>query len=233
MTFSFVLASFRNSTVGLLLVLSLLSTGCANVLTSGLMNDSSILLPPSGERTIYVQLRNTSENQLATPGDLTARLSGKGYQVVTDPAAAAYWLQTQILYCHKAGEGVTPESIARSGFGTGLGSGGTPLAQQAGGGDMQAMMGRMMGGMPDVNAMMRMAMSGRGGFMGGGGPPPKDESVTYLCVADVLVTERGKNGHPSAQRMRSVAHVLQKELNIQEATPIIREKLAIGMVGPF
>ncbi|MFO0731344.1 MAG: complement resistance protein TraT [Nitrospiraceae bacterium] len=230
MTARFVLASHRLASC--LVVLAWFSAGCSNVLTSGLMNDSSILLPPSGERTIYVQLRNTSENQQATPSDLSARLGAQGYHVVTDPAGAAYWLQAQILYCHKAGEGITPESVAKSGFGTGLGSGGTPLSHQTGGGDMQAMVGRMMAGMPDVNAMMRMAMSGRGGYMGGG-PPPKDESVTYLCVADILVTERGKNGQPSAQRMRSVAHVLQKGLNIEEATPIIRDKLAIGMVGPF
>jgi hypothetical protein len=66
-----------------------------------------------------------------------------------------------------------------------------------------------------------------------GGPPPKDDSVTYLCVADVLVTDMGRNGEPKSYKMRSVAHVLQKELNIEEATPIIRDKLAIGMVGPF
>ncbi len=213
------------------MLLPFVLAGCSNVLTSGLMNDTSILLPPSAERTMFVQLRNTSENQLATPKDLPARLGEKGYRVVTDPAGAAYWVQAQILYCHKAGEGITPESVAKSGFGTGLGSGGTPLAQQSGG-EMQAMMGRMMGGMPDMNAMMRMAMSGRGGFMGGE-TPPKDDSVTYLCVADILVTERAKNGQSSSQRTRSVAHVLQKELNIEEATPIIREKLAIGMVGPF
>jgi hypothetical protein len=33
--------------------------------------------------------------------------------------------------------------------------------------------------------------------------------------------------------MRSVAHVLQKELNIEEATPIIQEKLNIGIAGLF
>jgi hypothetical protein len=198
------------------------------------MNDRSIFLPPSGERSIYLQVRNTSENQAATPTDLPVRLASKGYHIVSDPSNAAYWLQSQVLYCHKAAEGITPEAIAKSGFGTGLGSGGAPLAAAAGG-DMPALSGRMlpgMGAMPDVNAMMRMAMSGRGGYMRGG-PPPKDDSATYLCVADVLVTDMGRNGEPKSYKMRSVAHVLQKELNIEEATPIIRDKLAIGMVGPF
>jgi hypothetical protein len=85
----------------LLLALFLIITGCSNVLRSGLMNDTSILLPPNHEKTIYVQVRNTSENQLVTPTDLAPRLSAKGYQVVADPQQAAYWLQTQVVYCHK------------------------------------------------------------------------------------------------------------------------------------
>jgi hypothetical protein len=44
--------------VGLLMV-----TGCSNLLRSGLVNDTSILLPPSAARTIYVQIRNTSETR--------------------------------------------------------------------------------------------------------------------------------------------------------------------------
>ncbi|HPV83271.1 MAG TPA: complement resistance protein TraT, partial [Nitrospira sp.] len=88
------------------------------------------------------------------------------------------------------------------------------------------------GGMPDMNAMMRMAMSGRGGYPGMA-PPPQSDDVIYLCVADVLVTEQGKNGPARAYKMRSVAHVLQKHLNIEEATPIVREKFGTSITGPF
>ena len=227
----------------------LLLTGCSNVLRSGLVNDASILLPPSAARTIYVQIRNTSENQTAAPADIPSRLAAKGYRVVDDPTEAAYWLQTQVIYCHKAGEGVRPETVAKAGFGAGIGSGGTPLAN-AGGFDMEAMAGmfsgmgggmnpqamRAMGmggsGMPDMNAMMRMAMNGRGGYPGMGQPPQNDESI-YLCVADVLVTERAQNGPARTHKMRSVAHVLQKRLNIEEATPIVREKFGASITGPF
>jgi len=41
------------------------------------------------------------------------------------------------------------------------------------------------------------------------------------------------SGQPPVYTMRSVAHVLQKELNIEEATPIIQEKLNIGIAGLF
>jgi TraT complement resistance protein len=60
----------------------------------------------------------------------------------------------------------------------------------------------------------------------------------------VLVTEQAtpsKAAQPVAASnnqfptytMRSVAHVLQKELNIDEATPIIQEKLSTGIAGLF
>lgn len=86
--------------------------------------------------------------------------------------------------------------------------------------------------MPDMNAMMRMAMSGRGGYPGMA-PPPQSDDVIYLCVADVLVTEQGKNGPPRTYKMRSVAHVLQKHLNIEEATPIVRDKFGASITGAF
>ena len=234
----------RSIGIALSMLISLfMVTGCSNVLRSGLVNDTSILLPPSAARTIYVQIRNTSENQVATPTDIPSRLKAKGYQVVTDPLEAAYWLQTQVVYCHKAGEGVKPETVAKAGFGAGIGSGGTPLAN-AGGLDMEAMGGmfsgmnaqamRTMGGggMPDVNAMMRMAMSGRGGYPGMAQPQQSDD-VIYLCVADVLVTEQVKNSLPRTYKMRSVAHVLQKHLNIEEATPIVRDKFGASITGAF
>ncbi|MCC2642407.1 MAG: putative Lipoprotein TraT related [Nitrospira sp.] len=234
----------------LLLVALLEMAGCSNVLRSGLVNDNSILLPPSAERSIYVQIRNTSENQAATPSDIPARLSAKGYRIVTDPLQAAYWLKTQVVYCHKAGEGVRPETVAKAGFGSGIGSGGTALARSGAsdveamgamfsgmpGGAMntQAMRAMAMGGsgMPDMNALMRMAMSGRGGYPEMA-EPQQEEGMTYLCVADVLVTERGTNGQPRTYTMRSVAHVLQKSLNIEEATPIVQDKFTASITGPF
>jgi Enterobacterial TraT complement resistance protein len=150
-------------------------------------------------------------------------LSAKGYQVVADPQQAAYWLQTQVVYCHKPGDDVTPEAIAKSGFGSGLGSGGTPL-QSAGGGDL-------MRTLKAQKAMTAQAMRG-------GGPPPKSEGIAYLCVADVLMTERGKGApaagaQPKTYKMRSVAHILQKDVNVEEATSILKEKFTTGVTGLF
>jgi hypothetical protein len=206
------------------------------------MNSNTIFLDPNTNRTVYTQLRNASENQQVTLNELNTKLTAKGYQLINDPEQANYWIQAKMIYCHKAAEGVTPESVAKAGPGAGISSGGTVMASanSMSGGGMMGMGG--MGGMPDMNAMMAQAMAG-GGY--GMRPPPKEEGVTYLCVADVQITDRkiGKTlgqpmggqtaSGPKAQQMRMVGHVRQKDLDIPEATPIIQEKMATGIAGLF
>lgn len=231
-----------------LLLLITLMTGCSNIIRSGLMNSNTVFLHPSMNRTAYLQLRNISENQTITLTDIQTKLTTKGYQVTNDPELANYWIQAKVVYCHKAAEGVTPESVAKASFGAGVSSGGTAMVSvNSMGGDET---GRMIpGGMPNINAMMAqvMAMSGgRGGFPGMQmQQPPKEEGITYLCVTDVQITDRkmGKPlGRPMAgqapagpkvQQMRMVGHVRQKDLDVPEATPLIQEKISTGIAGLF
>lgn len=231
-----------------ILVLLALVTGCSNVIRSGLMNSNTIFLDPNTIRTVYTQLRNASENQLVTLNEVSNKLTTKGYQVVQDPEQANYWIQAKVIYCHKAADAVTPEAVAKAGPGAGISSGGTSM--MTAGGDESGM---GMAGMPNMGAMMRQAMAmsgGRGGFGGMSGfpgmqPPPKEDGVTYLCVADVQITDRkiGKpigrltggqsSGGEKVQLMRMVGHVRQKSLDIPEATPIVQEKIATGIAGLF
>ena len=238
-------AAFR-SQVGIALVL-LLSTGCSNVIRAGLMNSNTVFLDPNMNRTIYVQLRNTSENQALTLHEIETKLAAKGYQLMNDPGQANYWVQAKVIYCHKAAETVTPESVAKAGFGAGISSGGTTMASAntSPAGGMAGMFGNS--GAVDMNAIMRMAMAGRGmeGGFPGMQPPPKEDGVTYLCVTDVQITDRkiGKTiGGPTAaqesavpkvQQMRTVGHVRQKDLDVPEATPIIADKITTGITGLF
>lgn len=231
-----------------ILFLLLLSTGCSNIIRSGLMNSNTIFLDPNTNRTVYTQLRNASENQQVTLNELNAKLTAKGYQLVKDPEQANYWIQAKVIYCHKAAEGVTPESVAKAGAGAGISSGGSTMASagdMSRGGMGAGMMG-MGGGMPDINALMRQAMAGGGGFPGMQmQQAPKEEGVTYLCVTDVQITDRkigktigapvgGQNtSSPKVQQMRMVGHVRQKDLDIPEATPIIQDKVGTGIAGLF
>ena len=229
--------------LSLVTCLLLLSAGCSNVIRSGLMNSNTVFLDPNTNRTAYLQLRNVSENQRLSLNGVEQKLTAKGYRIEHLPEQANYWIQAKVIYCHKAADGVSPESVAKSGPGAGISSGGTPMVSATdpvNGGFM-----RGMAGMPDMNAMMRMAMAGGGGGFPGMQSPPKEEGVTYLCVADVQITDRkiGKTvgqpignqqaSEPKAQQMRMVGHVRQKDLDIPEATPIIQEKIATGIAGLF
>lgn len=232
----------------LMLFLLVLSTGCSNIIRSGLMNSNTVFLDPSMNRTAYLQIRNTSENQNLTLGEVQSKLTTKGYQLTKDPGQANYWIQAKVVYCHKAAEGVTPESVATANFGAGISSGGGAMVSTKSTAVDQT--GRMMpSGMPDINAMMAQAMAmsgGRGGFPGMQmQQAPKEDGVTYLCVTDVQITDRkmGKPlGQPMAgqattgpkvQQMRMVGHVRQKDLDIPEATTIIQEKISTGIAGMF
>ena len=236
-----------------------LTTGCSNIIRSGLMNSNTVFLDPSMNRTAYLQLRNISENQHITLTGVQTKLTTKGYQITNDPEQANYWIQAKVVYCHKGADGVTPESVAKANFGAGVSSGGTAMASaNSMGGDQTARMmpggmppGSMMGmgAMPDMNVLMAQAMAmsgGRGGFPGMQMPQaPKEEGITYLCVTDVQITDRkmGKplgqpmtgqaTAGPKVQQMRMVGHVRQKDLDIPEATPIIQEKISTGIAGLF
>jgi hypothetical protein len=238
-----------------------LATGCSNIIRSGLMNSNTVFLDPSMNRTAYLQVRNTSENQNVTLSEIQNTLITKGYQLTKDPELANYWIQAKVVYCHKAAEGVTPESVANANFGAGISSGGTTMvsanlmeSEQTGRGmPLGGMTGMgampMPGRMPDMNALMAQAMAmsdGRGGFAGMRmQQAPKEDGVTYLCVTDVRVTDRkmGKplvqpttgqmTTGPKVQQMRMVGHVRQKDLDIPEATPIIQNKISTGIAGMF
>ena len=231
-----------------LLLLITLTTGCSNIIRSGLMNSNTVFLDPSMNRTAYLQLRNTSENQNVTLSEVQSKLTTKGYQLTKDPEQANYWIQAKVVYCHKAAEGVTPESVATANFGAGISSGGSAMVSTKSLGFDQT--GKTMpSGMPDINAMMAQAMAmsgGRGGFPGMQmQEAPKEDGVTYLCVTDVQITDRkmGKPlGQPAAgqattgskvQQMRMVGHVRQKDLDIPEATTIIQGKISTGIAGLF
>ena len=92
------------------------------------MNSNTVFLDPSTNRTAYLQLRNTSENQTRhAERNRDTKLTAKGYQLTQDPEQANYWIQAKVIYCHKAAEGVTPESVAKADFGAGISSGGTAM----------------------------------------------------------------------------------------------------------
>ncbi|MBA2487025.1 MAG: hypothetical protein H0V35_13220, partial [Nitrospira sp.] len=223
-------------------------TGCAsNVRDTDLLTSNSVMLPPSTAKTLFLQNRNSSDNQAASLNDLAARLSTKGYQVVQDPQTAAYVVLTNIVYCNQTKVELPVEGMVAGGYGSGIGSSiMSGLHGLAGMASMAGPQGALAGG---AASMGLNAAEGIGNAVGNmfGGPsrPNVNENINYACVADLQITERVKIGgslplsQPGAPppsgvfQTRLAASVHQKKLDEQEATPLVQQRLSAAVAGHF
>ena len=66
------------------------------------MSDTIWLEPAAAnEKTVFIQIRNTSGKNLNIEQKITNILASKGYRIVNDPSEAKYWLQANILKVDK------------------------------------------------------------------------------------------------------------------------------------
>lgn len=222
-------------------------TGCtSNVRDTDLLASNSVMLAPSTANTIFIQNRNSSDNQAVILNDLGSRLSAKGYQVVTDPQTAAYVVLTNIVYCNQTKVELPVDDMVAGGYGSGFNS------VMSGLGSLSSMVGMAgpQGAMARAAASMGVgAISSIGNSVGDlfGGPsrPKFDENINYACVADVQITDRALTGGVIAPattgglppagvyQTRLAASVHQKKLDTKEATPLVQQRLSAAVAGHF
>ncbi|BEQ17127.1 complement resistance protein TraT [Desulfoferula mesophila] len=99
--------SRRLATMAVCLGIVALLAGCAATYTGiryadlkveNKMSASIFLDPvPPAQRTVYIQVRNTTDKQFDMQADVVAAVQAKGFRVVDDPNQAHYWLQANIL----------------------------------------------------------------------------------------------------------------------------------------
>ncbi|HAM2995723.1 TPA: complement resistance protein TraT, partial [Escherichia coli] len=62
----------------------------------------TIWLEPSSERTVFLQIKNTSDKDMSgLQAKISDAVKAKGYQVVTSPDKAYYWIQANVLKADK------------------------------------------------------------------------------------------------------------------------------------
>ncbi|GGD28189.1 conjugal transfer complement resistance protein TraT [Franconibacter pulveris 1160] len=62
----------------------------------------TVWLEPSSEKTVYIQVKNTSDKDMSNLQTLIANdLSAKGYKVTSSPDTAYYWVQANVLKADK------------------------------------------------------------------------------------------------------------------------------------
>ena len=93
-----------------------------NIKDTDLITSNTFFLPPSTVNTLFIQARNSSDNQGVSLTDLGARLTAKGYQIIQDPDAAHYIMLVNIVYCNVTKPEMPVENIVASGYGAGIGS---------------------------------------------------------------------------------------------------------------
>lgn len=146
----------------------------------------TIFLDPVGpdKKTVFIDVKNTSDKEIAILQDLAAAITGKGYRVVQDPNHAHYMLQANILSVAKTDPSAL-QSVMAAGYGG-------------------AVFGGMVGAGVGAAATRSWGGAAAGGIIGGlaetvAGALVKD--VMFAMVTDVQISERSVA--PVSQVMRS------------------------------
>ena len=201
------------------------------------MSDTIWLEPAAAnEKTVFIQIRNTSGKNLNIEQKVTNILASKGYRIVNDPAEAKYWLQANILKVDKV------NLDSDNGFSDavlGAGIGGVLGAQRSGGAYTAlgwGLAGAAIGTLADALV----------------------SDTAYAMVTDILITEKtGRNVQTSTRNSvkqgnsgsmtstssgssnmekystRVLSTANQVNLNFNSAIPILEDELGKVVGGIF
>jgi TraT complement resistance protein len=246
-------ATGKRAPLSAMMILFLFGTavGCAaNVVDTDLLVSNTFFLPPAVPNTVFIQSRNASDNQNVAMADLESRLNAKGYQVVKDHQTAQYLLFTNIVFCNQTKPDLPVEVIVSGGYGSGIGS-----SIMSGLNSLVGMAGSVAALNPAgaaAGTVARSALGSMGGMFGGMGSRPsveykEAEGLVYACVADVQITDRSKAGSepppatptpgtpppPGVYQTRIGASVYQRKVDVEEATPMVQQRLSGAVAGYF
>ena len=201
------------------------------------MSDTIWLEPAAAnERTVFVQVKNTSGKNLNIEQKVINVLTSKGYRIVNDPSQAKYWLQANILKVDK----ITLNSengISDAALGAGIG--GVLGAQRSGG--VYTALGWGLAGAA-IGTLADALVS----------------DTAYAMITDILITEKtGRNVQTSTRNSvkqgnsgnmtstsnsssnmekystRVLSTANQVNLNFNSAIPILEDELGKVLGGIF
>lgn len=221
---------------GFLVMFSLILTGCSSAttmmkkgeLTTNTKMTKTIWVKPSNNKNIYVQIKNTTQYTLNIEAEVKSNLLSKGYNVVSNPDKADYWLQANILKVTKMDlkeeESQTLAGLTGAGIGAGLG------AYNTGSTNTAIALG-LIGGATGI-AIDSLA-----------------EDTQYIMITEVLVTETLNNVVPqqkknqffrlsdkpnSLEQKTQVFSIANKmNLKLEEAIPVLKVELEKAISNIF
>lgn len=197
---------------------------------------------PASEKSLYVSIKNTSDQTLNITPDLNDALRQKGYRIVTNPEHAHYHLQANVLTIRKMSL-----SASQSALGKGYGSAISGALTGAAAGSLTHHGYGMIGG-------------GLAGGMIGLAADSLVKAVNYTMITDIQISEKinknnklaekfrasltngsasvteqiyTKESHYQRYRTRLVSNANQVNLSFEKARPLLEKGLVQSLAGLF
>jgi len=239
--------SKKNAIIGMMVSVFLLS-GCGAMSTAVQKRNldvktqmsQTVWLEPSSEKTVYIEVRNTSDKdmpdlQMLIHQDLTA----KGYQVTSSPDNAYYWVQANVLKADKMdlrqAQGLLSSGYEGAAMGAALGAGITAYNTNSAGATL---------GVGLASGLIGMAADSM------------VQDINYSMVTDLQISERSKGsvttdnvaalqqgnsgiklqtseqqGNRMKYQTRVVSNANKVNLKFEEAKPVLEAQLAKSIAG--
>lgn len=200
----------------------------------------TVWLEPSTQKTVYLQVRNTSDKDMSDLQSLLAQdLQAKGYTVTSSPDTAFYWIQANVLKAEKMdlrqSQGFLATGYEGAVAGAALGAGITAYNGNSGGAMLGVGLAAGLAGMA-ADALI--------------------EDVNFTMVTDLQISERSKNavttdniaalrqgtsgiklqtsseeGNRMKYQTRVVSNANKVNLKFEEAKPVLEAQLAKSVAG--
>ena len=195
----------------------------------------TVWLEPSSEKTVYIQVKNTSDKDMSNLQTLIANdLIAKGYKVSSSPDTAYYWVQANVLKADKMdlreAQGFLSSGYEGAVAGAALGAGITAYNSNSGGAALGVGLAAGLIGMA-ADAMV--------------------EDVNFTMITDLQISERSKakvttdniaalrqgtsgiklqtstsEGDRAKYQTRVVSNANKVNLKFEEAKPVLEAQLA-------
>ncbi|WP_273759510.1 complement resistance protein TraT [Pantoea ananatis] len=238
----------RTTSVAAIAAACLLLSGCGAMSTAiqkrnldvKTQMSQTIWLEPSSNKTVWVQVRNTSDKDMGDLYGLIGQdLQAKGYTLTSSPDAANYWVQANVLKADKMdlrqAQGFLSNGYEGAAMGAALGSGITAYNGNSGGAVLGAGLAAGIIGMA-ADAMV--------------------QDVNFTMVTDLQISERSKaavttdnvaalsqgtsgvtlqtsseQGNRLKYQTRVVSNADKVNLKFETAKPVLEAQLAKSIAG--
>ncbi|MGP2521091.1 complement resistance protein TraT [Pantoea ananatis] len=200
----------------------------------------TVWLEPASEKTVWIQVRNTSDKDLSDLQTLLSQdLRAKGYSITSSPDSAYYWIQANILKAEKMdlrqSQGFLTSGYEGAATGAALGAGISAYNGNSGGAVLGIGLAAGLAGLA-ADALV--------------------EDVNFTMVTDLQISERNKSavttdnisalrqgtsgiklqtsseqGNRMKYQTRVVSNANKVNLKFEEAKPVLEAQLAKSVAG--